>query len=85
LKINVPYVERSFICCRVLELWQEVVNFKNEIGKKEIARLFSEEFHTLGHIFLCFENSGGLQVQNRHTELLVALTKLGGIIPILVC
>jgi hypothetical protein len=28
---------------------------------------------------------GGLQVQNGHTELLMALAKLVGVIPILVC
>ncbi len=47
--------------------------------------LFGEEFHTASHIFLCIENAGGLQVQNGHTELSVALAKLVGIIPILIC
>jgi len=44
LKINAPYVEKSFTCCWVLELWYEVVNFKNEVDKEKIAKLFSEEF-----------------------------------------
>ncbi len=60
LKISAFYVERSFTCCWVLDLWQEFVNFKNEIDKEETPRLFGEEFHTLSHIFLCIENAGGL-------------------------
>jgi 3,4-dihydroxy-2-butanone 4-phosphate synthase len=46
--------------------------------------LFGEEFHTLGHIFLCIENVGGLQVRNGHIELSVALAKLANIVFILV-
>ncbi len=61
------------------------MNFKNEVDKKKSARLFNEEFHTPSHIFLCIENAGGLQVQNGHTKLSVALTKLVGIVLILVC
>ncbi len=61
------------------------MNFKNEVDKKETTRLFGEEFHTLGHIFMCIENAGGLQVRNRHTKLFVALAKFLGIVPILVC
>jgi len=51
LKIGALNVERSFTCCRLVELCVEVVNFKNEIDKEEEARMFGEEFHTLGHIF----------------------------------
>jgi 3,4-dihydroxy-2-butanone 4-phosphate synthase len=40
---------------------------------KKTPRLFGEEFHTLGHIFLCIENVNGLQVQNGHTEFSVAV------------
>jgi len=47
--------------------------------------MFGEEFHTLGHIFLCIEHARGLQMHNGHIELLVALTKLASIVPILVC
>jgi hypothetical protein len=61
------------------------VNLKNEVERKEIAKLFGEEFHTPSHIFLCIENVGGLQLQNGHIELSMALAKLVGIIPILVC
>jgi 3,4-dihydroxy-2-butanone 4-phosphate synthase len=55
---------------------------QNEVNKKEVARLFCEEFHTPSHIFLCMENVDGLQVQNGHTELSMAFAKLVGIIPI---
>jgi hypothetical protein len=36
---------------QLAELWQEVMNLKNEIDRKEVGRLFSEEFHTPSHIF----------------------------------
>jgi 3,4-dihydroxy 2-butanone 4-phosphate synthase len=85
LKIGAFDVERSFTCCRLVELCEEVMNFKNEIDKKEEARMFGEEFHTLGHIFLCTEHAPGLQMQNGHIELSVAFTKLASIVPILVC
>jgi 3,4-dihydroxy-2-butanone 4-phosphate synthase len=52
---------------------------------KKTPRLFGEEFHTLIHIFLCIENANGLQVQNGHIEFSMALAKLVGIIPILIC
>jgi hypothetical protein len=61
------------------------MNLKNEVDIKEAVRLFGEEFHTPSHIFLCIKNACGLQVHNRHTELSVALAKLVGIIPILIC
>ncbi len=51
LKIGVLNVERIFTCHQLAELWQEIVNLKNEIDREEVARLFSEEFHTLSHIF----------------------------------
>jgi hypothetical protein len=35
LKIGALDVERSFTCCRFAELWQEVVNLKNEVDKKK--------------------------------------------------
>ncbi len=60
LKIGAPDVEINFTCRWFVELWQEVVNLKNEVDKKEATRLFGEEFHTLGHIFLWIENVGGL-------------------------
>jgi 3,4-dihydroxy-2-butanone 4-phosphate synthase len=85
LKIGAPDVERSFTCRRLAKLWQKVVNFKNEVKRKEAARLFGEEFHTPSHIFLCIENASGLQVHNGHIELLMALTKLVGIVFISVC
>jgi len=47
--------------------------------------MFGEEFHTPWHIILCIENASGLQVQNGHIELLMALTKLVDIVFILVC
>ncbi len=61
------------------------MNLKNEVDRKKIAMLFGEEFHTPSHIFLCIEHVGGLQVQNGHIELLVALAKLVGMVLILVC
>jgi len=85
LKIGAPDVERSFTCRRLAKLWQKVVNFKNEVKRKEAARLFGEEFHTPSHIFLCIENASGLHVHNGHIELLMALTKLVGIVFISVC
>ncbi len=60
------------------------MNLKNEVNK-EVVRLFGEEFHTLGHIFLCIENMGDLQVRNGHVELSMVLAKLVGILLILVC
>ncbi len=60
LKIGASNVERIFTCHWLVELWQKVVNFKNEVDRKEAARLFAEEFHTSNHIFLCIENAGGL-------------------------
>jgi 3,4-dihydroxy-2-butanone 4-phosphate synthase len=62
LKTGVLDVERSFTCRWLVKLCQEVVNFKNEVDKKENPRMFDEEFHTPSHIFLCIENVGGLQV-----------------------
>jgi hypothetical protein len=53
--------------------------------QRKPARLFVEEFHTPGHIFLCIENTSGLKVWNGHTKLLVVLAKFVGITPILVC
>ncbi len=35
LKIGVLDVERSFTCQWLAELWQEVVNLKNEVDKKK--------------------------------------------------
>jgi 3,4-dihydroxy-2-butanone 4-phosphate synthase len=52
---------------------------------KKTTKLFGEEFHTLGHIVLCIENVGGLQVWNGHIKLLVAFAKLANIVFILVC
>jgi len=85
LKTRAPNVERSFTCRSHVELCQEVVNLKNEVDKEKEAMTFGEEFHTLGHIFLCMEHAHGLQVQNGHIELSMVLTKLAGIVPILVC
>jgi 3,4-dihydroxy 2-butanone 4-phosphate synthase len=85
LKIGALDVERSFTCHRLVELCRRVVNLKNEIDKEEEAKMFGEEFHTPGHIFFCIEHAHGLQMRNGHIELSVALTKLVGIIPILVC
>ncbi len=85
LKTGALHVERSFTCHSHVELCQEVVNLKNEVDREEEAMTFGEEFHTLGHIFLCIEHAHGLQVQNGHIELSMVLTKLGGIVPILVC
>jgi 3,4-dihydroxy-2-butanone 4-phosphate synthase len=51
LKIGVSNVERIFTCHQLVELWQEVVNLKNEVDRKEAAILFAEEFHTPSHIF----------------------------------
>jgi len=85
LKIGVPNVERIFTCHWLVKLWQEVVNLKNEINRQEVAKLFGEEFHTPSHIFFCIENVSGLQVWNGQIKLLVALAKLVGIVPILVC
>jgi 3,4-dihydroxy 2-butanone 4-phosphate synthase len=62
LKTGILDVERSFSCRQLAKLYQEVVKLKNEVDKEEETRMFGEEFHTLGHIFLCFENVGGLQV-----------------------
>jgi len=56
-----------------------------KVERKETAKLFGEEFHTPSHIFLCIENVGGLQLKNGHLELSMALAKLVGIVPILVC
>jgi 3,4-dihydroxy 2-butanone 4-phosphate synthase len=85
LKIGVSNVERIFTCHQLVELWQEVVNLKNEVDRKEAATLFAKEFNAPSHIFLCIENAGGLQVPNGHIELSVALGKLVGVVPILVC
>ncbi len=62
LKTSALDVERSFTYRWLVELWWEVVNLKNEIDRKEATRLFGEEFHILGHIFLCIENTSGLKV-----------------------
>ncbi len=40
LKICALYVERNFTCYQVLELWQEVVNFKNEVDKQKLYTWF---------------------------------------------
>ncbi|CAM6078992.1 unnamed protein product [Sphagnum tenellum] len=84
LKIGVSNMERIFTCHRLVKLWQKVVNLKNEVDRKEVARLFAK-FHTPSHIFLCTKNGSGLQVWNGHIELSVAIAKLVGIVPILVC
>jgi len=34
LKTGAPNVEKSFTCRRLAKLWQEVVNLKNEVHKK---------------------------------------------------
>jgi 3,4-dihydroxy 2-butanone 4-phosphate synthase len=34
LKIGVPNVEKSFTCHQLAKLWQEVVNLKNEVDKR---------------------------------------------------
>jgi 3,4-dihydroxy 2-butanone 4-phosphate synthase len=74
-------VEISFTYCQLVKLWWEVVNLKNEINKKEAARLLGEEFHTLGHIFLCIENTSGLKLRNGHIKFLMVFAKLVGITP----
>jgi 3,4-dihydroxy-2-butanone 4-phosphate synthase len=85
LKTSALDVENNLTCHRLVELWWEVVNLKNEVDKKEAIRLFGEEFHTPNHIILCIENTSGLKVQNGHTKLLVVFAKLVGIIPTLAC
>jgi len=85
LKTGVHDAKRSFTCHWLVELCQEIVNFKNEIDREKEPRMFGEEFHTPSHIFLCIENASGLQVQNGHIELSVVLTKLASIFLILVC
>jgi hypothetical protein len=50
LKIGVPNVERIFTCHQLVKLWQKVVDLKNEVDRKEVARLFAK-FHTPSHIF----------------------------------
>ena len=84
LKIGVPNVERIFTCHQLVKLWQKVVDLKNEVDRKEVARLFAK-FHTRSHILLCTKNASGLQVWNGHIELSVVIAKLVGIVPILVC
>ncbi len=84
LKIGVSNVKRIFTCHRLVKLWQKVVNLKNEVDRKEVARLFAK-FHTPSHIFLCTKNASGLQVWNGHIELSVVLAKMVGIVPILIC
>ncbi|KAH8955601.1 hypothetical protein BDL97_08G148300 [Sphagnum fallax] len=84
LKTGVHDAKRSFTCHWLVELCQEIVNFKNEIDREKEPRMFGEEFHTPSHIFLCIENASGLQVQNGHIELSVVLTKLASIFLILV-
>jgi 3,4-dihydroxy 2-butanone 4-phosphate synthase len=78
-------VERSFTCRQLVELWQEVVNLKNEIDRKKVVRLFGEEFHTPCHIFLCIKNTSGLKLQNGHTKLSMVFAKLVNITLILAC
>jgi 3,4-dihydroxy 2-butanone 4-phosphate synthase len=34
LKTSVPSVEKSFTCRQLAKFWQEVVNLKNEVDKK---------------------------------------------------
>ncbi len=85
LKTSALDVEKSFTCCWLVKLWQEVVNFKNEVDRKEATRLFGAKFHTPSHIFLCIENASGLQMQNGHTKLSVDFVKFVDIILILVC
>jgi 3,4-dihydroxy 2-butanone 4-phosphate synthase len=34
LKSGAPDVEKNFTCCRLAKFWQEVVNLKNEVDKK---------------------------------------------------
>jgi len=46
----------------VSQALEDIVNLKNEVDKKKLARLFVEEFHTPCHIFLCVENTSGLKV-----------------------
>ncbi|CAK9210027.1 unnamed protein product [Sphagnum jensenii] len=78
LKTSALDVERSFTCRWLVKLWQEVVNFKNEVDRKKTTRLFGAKFHTPSHIFLCIENAGGLQVQNGHTKLSMDFVKFVG-------
>ncbi|KAH8935219.1 hypothetical protein BDL97_17G017800 [Sphagnum fallax] len=78
LKTSALDVEKSFTCCWLVKLWQEVVNFKNEVDRKEATRLFGAKFHTPSHIFLCIENASGLQMQNGHTKLSVDFVKFVG-------
>ncbi len=85
LKIGVFNVEKIFTCHRFVELWQKVVNLKNEVDRKEATRLFAEEFHSPSHIFLWTKNASGLQAWNGHIELLMVLAKLVSIVPISVC
>jgi hypothetical protein len=60
LKIGAYDVEKFFTCHWLVELWQDVVDFKNEIDKEEATRLFVKEFHNPNHIFMCIENASGL-------------------------
>jgi 3,4-dihydroxy-2-butanone 4-phosphate synthase len=85
LKTSALDVEKSFTYHWLVKLWQEVVNFKNEVDRKEATRLFGAKFHTPSHIFLCIENASGLQMQNGHTKLSVDFVKFVDIILILVC
>jgi hypothetical protein len=40
LKTSAHVVEKNFTCCRLTKLWEEVVNFKNEVDRKKTPRLF---------------------------------------------
>lgn len=87
-----PDLERSFTCRRLAELSRElnaaaaaasiVGTTKN--GQVSAARRLGEEFHSPGHIFLCMENSKGLEARRGHTELSIALARHASIQPLMV-
>eukprot|EP00897_Mesotaenium_endlicherianum_P008570 jgi/Mesen1/7741/ME000407S06966 len=79
-KTGAPDVERSLTCRRLAELWDEA-RHKNV---RDAGELLGKEFHIPGHIFLCMEQKGGLNVRSGHTELSVHLAKQAGIAPLMV-
>ena len=74
--------DRALTTRRFAELAQACLNEGWELDSA--IKHLGEEFRTPGHIPVCREANGGLEVRQGHTELAVGLARLAGMTPVVI-
>jgi 3,4-dihydroxy 2-butanone 4-phosphate synthase len=74
--------DRALTTRRFAELSNEL--FLSKASTEDAQKSLGEEFRTPGHIPVCRESKGGLNVRQGHTELAVGLARLSGTIPVVI-